>query len=84
MDTKEKIRNYVAQNILFSNNGFEYGDDDSFLEEGIVDSVGVLELIMFIEEDYGFTVDYGELTTDNFDSINKLANYIQRKQAVTA
>jgi acyl carrier protein len=84
MDSKEKIKSYIAQNILFSKNGFEYDDDDSFLEKGIVDSMSVMELIMFIEEDYGLTVDDEEMTTDNFDSINRLANYVQRKQAVIA
>ena len=79
METEAHIRQYVAQNLLFSDNGFEYDDDDSFLQEGIVDSVGVLELVLFGEETFGVTVDDQEITPDNFDSVNKLASYIRSK-----
>lgn len=79
MDIKVQIREYVAHNLLFSDNGFEYDDDDSFLQEGIVDSVGVLDLVLFVEETFGVKVDDQEVTPDNFDSVNKLANYIHSK-----
>jgi acyl carrier protein len=79
METEAQIRQYVAQNLLFSDNGFEYDDDDSFLQEGIIDSVGVLELVLFVEETFGVTVNDQEITPDNFDSVNKLAGYIRSK-----
>ena len=79
MEIEAQIRNYVAQNLLFSDNGFGYADDDSFLQEGIVDSVGVLELVLFVEETFGVTVDDQEIVPDNFDSVNKLAAYVRRK-----
>lgn len=78
MEIKAQVREYVARNLLFSDNGFEYDDDDSFLQEGIVDSVGVLELVLFVEETFGVAVDDQDITPDNFDSVNKLADYIQR------
>ncbi len=78
MEIKTQVREYVAKNLLFSDNGFEYDDDDSFLQEGIVDSVGVLELVLFVEEKFGVAVDDQDITPDNFDSVNKLAHYIQR------
>ena len=56
MSVKEQIRQYVAENFLFSSNGFDMGDDASFLEEGVVDSTGVLELVLFVEETYSFAV----------------------------
>ena len=84
MDIKTKIRDHIATNILYSDNGFEYGDDASFLEEGIVDSVGIMELVLFIEENFGLTVDDEDLTPDNFDSVDRLAEYIKRRQAVAA
>jgi len=80
MDIQAQIRDYIAQNLLFSDDGFGYEDDASFLEEGIVDSVGIMELVLFIEEDIGLSVDDEDLTPDNFDSVNKLANYIKRRQ----
>lgn len=79
MEIEAQVRKYVAQNLLFSDNGFEYDDDDSFLQEGIVDSVGVLELVLFVEETFGVNVDDQEITPDNFDSVNKLASYIRSK-----
>lgn len=82
METKTLIRTYIAQNLLFSDNGFEYDDDASLLEEGIVDSVGVLELVLFLEETFGLTVNDKDLAPDNFDSINNLANYIRRKSNI--
>lgn len=84
MEIQTQIREYVAKNLLFSDNGFRYSDDASFLEEGIVDSMGVLELVLFIEEMFGVTVEDAELTPDNFDSVNKLANYVQRRLSVSA
>lgn len=78
MDIKSQVRQYIAKNLLFSDNGFPYGDNASFLEEGIVDSLGVMELVLFIEEKFGVKVKDEELTPDNFDSVNNLAEYIQR------
>ena len=79
MDIQTQIKDYIAQNLLFSDDGFGYSDDASFLEEGIVDSVGIMELVMFLEETFGISVDDEDLTPDNFDSVNKLANYIKQK-----
>lgn len=78
-DTAEKIRTYIAQNMLFSKDGFPYPNDASFLEEGIVDSTGILELVMFVEETFAIEVDDEDLVPDNFDSVDKLARYIARK-----
>ena len=80
MEIEEKLKDYIARNLLFSDNGFKYDDDDSFLEEGIVDSIGVLELVAFVDESFGVEVEDHEVTPDNFDSVNKLAAYVQRKQ----
>ena len=54
MTIETKIKDYISTNLLFSNNGFKYADDTSFLEEGIVDSQGVMELVMFVEDKFGF------------------------------
>ena len=62
MDVKPRIRQYIAQNLLFSDNGFKYDDEASSLEEGIVDSLGVMDLVFFIEETFGVTVRDEELT----------------------
>lgn len=81
MDVKEEIRQYVAENFLFSDNGFELDNDESFLEAGVVDSLGVLELVTFVEENFDVQVPDEEIVPDNFDSVNRLADYIGRKRS---
>jgi acyl carrier protein len=81
MDTLERqIRTYIAQNILFTGTDYPYDDDLSFLDQGIVDSMNVLELVNFIEERYGVKVDDRDIVPDNFDSVARLATYVRSKQ----
>ena len=84
MTTESQIKDYIAKNLLFSSDGFGYPDDASFLEEGIVDSQGVMELVLFVEETFKVNVDDSEIIPDNFDSVSQLSAYIQRKQSVGA
>lgn len=81
MQIEPQIRQYLAENFLFSDDGYELEDEASFLEEGIVDSTGVLELVMFVEETFGITVQDEEIVPQNFDSVAQLAAYVQRKLA---
>lgn len=80
MPVKEQIRAFIAENFLFNPDGFDLSDDASFLDEGVVDSTGTLELVMFVEDTFGVEVGDHEIEPENFDSVNKLAAYIQRKQ----
>ena len=79
MEVREQIKKYIAETFLFSNNGFPMSEDASFLDEGVIDSMGVLELIMFTEETFDISVEDDEIKPENFDSVNKLYEYIQRK-----
>lgn len=79
MTIEEQIKDYIARNMLFSDDGYGYPDDASFLEEGIVDSVGIMELVAFIEENMGFKVADQEIVPENFDSVAQLAAYVRRK-----
>ncbi|RLC64928.1 MAG: acyl carrier protein [Chloroflexi bacterium] len=81
MTIEDQIRQYIADNFLFSDNSDQLSDDASFLEEGIVDSTGVLELVMFVEETFHITVEDDEIVPENFDSVAQLAAYIRRKAA---
>ena len=80
MTIENQIIDFIAENLLFSDKGFKYSDQTSFLEEGIVDSIGVLELVAFVEENFAFTVDDMDVTPDNFDSVEKLGAYVRSKQ----
>lgn len=81
MTMKKTIRRYIMENLLFTEDESAIQDSDSFLEGGIIDSTGVMEIIMFIEETFGIKVDDNEMLPANLDSINNLAAFIQRKQA---
>jgi acyl carrier protein len=82
MDVKEQLRAFIAENFLFNPDGFDLSDDASFLDEGVVDSTGTLELVMFVEDSFGIAVGDHEIEPENFDSVNKLAVYIERKGSV--
>jgi acyl carrier protein len=81
MNIKQQIMEYIAINFLFSDNGYELPDDASFLQEGIIDSTGVLELVMFVEEAFGIAVTDEEIVPENFDSIAHLTAYISSKMS---
>lgn len=81
MDTREAVRNYIIENFLFGDAEPLRGDDISLLDEGIMDSVGVMELVAFLEQDFGLTVDDEELVPENLDSVSNLVAFIARKQA---
>lgn len=78
-ELKEQIRGYIVENMLFGDDSNQFRDDTSFLEEGIVDSTGVVELVMFVEERYGLTVRSDEIVPENFDSVASLAAYVSGK-----
>ena len=79
-DYTAKIRSFIIENFLFGNDE-NLQDDTSFLEEGIVDSTGVLELVGFLEKDFGIKVEDEELVPENLDSINNVAQYLEKKLA---
>lgn len=78
-DIEAAIRDYIATNLLYSTDGFPHDDDVSFLREGIIDSLGVMELVDFVQKTFGFRVDPPEITPDHFDSVRKLAAFVRRK-----
>lgn len=80
MDLKAKIRAYIIENFLFGDAAPLTSDSISLLDEGIIDSVGVMELVAFLEQDFGLTVDDDELLPENLDSVENLASFISRKQ----
>jgi acyl carrier protein len=73
-----EIRQFVIANFLFGD-GSSLRDGDSFLETGIVDSTGVLELVGFLGQRYKIVVEDHELVPDNLDSVAQVAQYVCRK-----
>ncbi len=79
--TKEKIRRYILENYLFSDDESALGDDDSFLEKGIIDSTGILEIIYFLEDEFGITMSDDEMTPENLDSVSRVVTFVESKSA---
>lgn len=77
---RDKIRKFIIENFLFGS-GNNLGDDDSFLDKGIIDSTGVLELVAFVEEQFGIKVADEELIPENLDSVNNLVTFVDNKLA---
>jgi acyl carrier protein len=78
---EKDIREFIATNLLYSTEGFAYADDASFLQEGIIDSLGVVELVAFVQKQFAISVDQSEVTPDHFDSVAKLAAFVRSKLA---
>lgn len=79
MDIRDRIRSFIKQNY-FVPDGSPLPDDASLLEQGIVDSTGVLEIIAFIERTFQITVHDAELVPDNLDSIERISAFVAKKQ----
>jgi len=76
---KQLIRDFIADNLLYSTAGFVISEDLSLLKEGIIDSLGVVELVEFVQGRFGLKVAQAEVTPDNFDSVAKIAAFVQVK-----
>jgi len=79
-DYLPKIREFIFENFLFDADENSLQNESSFLEQGIIDSTGVLELVDWLEEEFAITVDDEELIPENLDSVILLSAYIARKK----
>lgn len=77
--TKNRIREFIVETFLYGGaDGLK--DEESLLESGTIDSTGVLELVAFVEEAFAIQVLDTDITRDNFDSVIKLAKYVDGKK----
>lgn len=81
MGIREQVRTFVTSNFYVADQAL-LADDESLLDRGVIDSTGVLEVILFIEETFGVRVEDSEMLPDNLDSIEHIADYVKRKLAV--
>lgn len=77
---EEQLKIFIVNNFLLGDKNRVIKNDESFLQGGIIDSTGVLELVNFIEDTYKIKVEDEELVPENLDSIQNLITYIQRKR----
>jgi acyl carrier protein len=74
-----EIKAFIVANFLFGQEGKGFADDQSFLESGIIDSTGLLELVSFIEQKYGISIGDRELVPENLDSLRNVSQLVARK-----
>lgn len=80
MDREQQIRAYIVENFLLGeDDGFD--NSQSLLESGVVDSTGVLELVMFLENTFKIEVNDEDLVPENLDTIRDMGNFVERKLA---
>lgn len=77
-DIQKIVRDFIVNNFLFGDDGL-LKEDTSFLDSGVVDSTGILELISFLEERFGIRVEDEELVPENLDSLLKVTMYVEKK-----
>lgn len=76
---KQSVKNYILENVLYGAGDDALSYEDSFLEKGIIDSTGIIEIVSFIEEEFNISVLDEEMVPENLDSINNLARFIKEK-----
>ncbi len=84
MDLNKEIKNFILQNYLFSSDESLVKDNESLMQKGIIDSTGILELIMHLEERYSIEVLDNEMVPANLDSVENVVAFVRRKQGVAA
>lgn len=81
---EDQIREFIVENFLFGDTSRPLDVKTSLIENDLVDSTGILELVAFIEERFEFRVADNEIVPDNLDSIMRIAAYVASKQGAAA
>lgn len=81
MDRLRQIKQFVLGNFLFSDDESALADETSLVRGGLVDSTGILELVMFLESTLGIKVPPEDMTPDNFDTVQAIDAYVGRRLA---
>jgi acyl carrier protein len=79
-DLAGELHAYIAETFLYMHPGLELKDDDKFLELGVIDSLGFVELVEEVQTRYGIAVDALEITEDNFGSLDALVAFVERRR----
>ncbi|HET9028410.1 MAG TPA: acyl carrier protein [Trueperaceae bacterium] len=80
----QDVRQFLADNFILDDGGTGLGADDSLTQAGVLDSMGVLELIMFVQERFGVSIPDEDTLPENLDSVSRIVNYISKRLAAEA
>ena len=81
IQTREKVRGYILENLMFSSNHDDLADGASLLDRGIIDSTGVLEIVLYLEEEFQVKVKDSDMLPANFDSVDNIVGFVSRLQS---
>ncbi|MBI2223700.1 MAG: acyl carrier protein [Betaproteobacteria bacterium] len=81
IDIEQKVRQFITDNFLFREDRASLTDSESLLEAGVIDSTGALELVAFLETEFGLALGDAEMVPENLDSISRIVSYVQGKTA---
>jgi acyl carrier protein len=73
------IRDFIVRSLLFSGEGFPYSDDASLVEEGIIDSLGIMQLVEFAQQAFDVAISPQEVIPEHFDSVSRIAAFVRHK-----
>src|SRR5688500_13690912 len=79
-EIKSRVRAFVQENFLYAMPDFELGDEDRLLERGVIDSMGVAEMIAFVESEFGIATSDDEVSEANYGSLTAIAGFVASKQ----
>jgi acyl carrier protein len=79
-----RVRGYVHENFLYMHSHFQLGDNDRLLDEGVIDPMAIVEVISFIESEFGIRATEDEVSEVNFGSLSAIARFVCEKRAVLA
>jgi acyl carrier protein len=77
LDTKESLKQYITEELL--NNRVTITEEDNLLSDGMVDSLGMMRLVSFIEETFNVGIPPEDLLIENFRTVNTISDYLQRQ-----
>lgn len=80
MNPRQRIRHFISDTFFVD----QFSDQDSFLTTGVIDSTGMVELIMFVEDTFSISIKDDELLPENLDSLDNLCSFIERKATAAA
>lgn len=82
-NVKNSVKKFIAQKLFFNSSSLSLEDKTSFLESGIIDSTGVLELIEFLQQEFQIKILDHEMLPENLDSLDNIANFIVKKNTAS-
>jgi len=81
MATEQRIRTFIESELLVQGTSDDLGDDTSLIESGVIDSLGVVKIVSFLESDFGIDVRDDEILPRNFESIRAISDFVASKAA---